>query len=763
MLRQFLLLVLLALLVPVASAQSKEELKFRAKQADALHKYADSAYKEGFPLIGRRVWLMLLSEYDNDHAKARKALGYAKQGTSWVLDPSFRYPKEDKPDPKAASKLRKKWEDVSKKVAAAHKRMAEQYDKAGRADMAKLHFEKVIFFDPDDKSAQEALDHQAVAGLTGTALEQTLYERSKKIEKIVEVEARKDYEVTVVTEPVKQALLETAKFNYITVQSELFTIHGDFEPELLIEAAKNAERAVRVMEVVVDGYEGFNSDARRWVRTWAFFKDGDTYAQILNANSDLMTPKELEFRVKQTRGCQLSSDGTIATALNLSAPQNEQGVYDGAVRNVAQAYSGFRTPAMREGIGHTIVGMFFNNNRQFIVDREEQLRSTTGEEDVDAFSPNMDTWKDLALEAAWKLVEGTPAAHLPLIKADKFPDDARIKSWSFSDYVVRRNPGLLRDLDMLVEQKDPIKVEKQFTADHDGLSLAQLEKEWKDFWTEASPVLKAIRSNTEPLAAVSKDVNKWLQAFNKARKELTTTEVTWSATYSGRCREHAEYLVANPERRGAVEEQMQDVELEGASHLGDMFAQMALVSTAAKKPRDVFKLWLDYPGYRDALLNNRLLTIGLYTQDEVLVMDAIRGVGRAPQGRAGTRYFPGDGRDAVPNSVQVADLGPEVALLLEKAGHGGKTTLGYPISLHHFGVGGLAGNRDSYKCTVTIQDERVEGLLHLADGGSNRRASAPGMVVFYPLEPLKKGKEVRVIWTYEDDEATARKEIKFNT
>jgi hypothetical protein len=37
------------------------------------------------------------------------------------------------------------------------------------------------------------------------------------------------------------------------------------------------------------------------------------------------------------------------------------------------------------------------------------------------------------------------------------------------------------------------------------------------------------------------------------------------------------------------------------------------------------------------------------------------------------------------------------------------------------------------------------------------------MVVFYPLEPLKKGQEVRVIWTYEDDDSTARKEIKFNT
>jgi hypothetical protein len=199
-----------------------------------------------------------------------------------------------------------------------------------------------------------------------------------------------------------------------------------------------------------------------------------------------------------------------------------------------------------------------------------------------------------------------------------------------------------------------------------------------------------------------------------------------------------------------------------SSHLGDMFAQMALVATDAKKPKDVFAEWLHYPGYRDALLNNRLLTIGLYTEKRIVVMDGIRGVGRAPQGRAGTRFYPSGGRLAgIRSEVQVADLGPEVKAMLERAGHGDKETLGYPISLHHFGNGGLAGQRESYQCNVTVQGKKIEGIMHLADGGAHRRSSAPGMVVFYPLESLGKGKEVRVVWTYEDDEATARKEIKF--
>ena len=762
MLRPLLLIWSLLLILPVAFSQSKEETKFLEKQADRLHDYAEDAYKDGFPKIAKNVWLMLLSEYEPDHAKARKALGYEKVGDAWSMKPGFPYPKNDDPNPAAAKKLQKKWEKVAGTIASAHKKMAQQYEKAGRDDMMKRHYEKVIFFAPDDEEAQAALSHKAVAGLTGTDLEQTLYDRSKIIEDIVAEQAREDYEVSPVDTEATQEFLEKAKVKYVTVTTEHFTIRGDFEPELLIEAGKYAERAVVVMQVAFEGYKGFNSNPKRWVRDWSFFKDTDTYKQILEANADLMTPDHLKFVLEHTTGTTIGKQGV---GLKVSSPQNELGVYDAAVRNVAHSYAGLRSAALQEGIGHTVVGMMFNNNRSFIVDRKTQLETTTGEEDMDKYSPNMDTWGELALESAWKLAEGTPAAQLPLVTADKFPDDARIKSWSFCDYVVRRDPTLLLDLDKLRDQRHPITVEEKFTEAHDGLSIAQLEKEWKDFWTEASPVLKAIRNNTPPLSSVSKDVKKWLDAFNEARKKANDSvpNVTWSDSYSGRCREHVEYLLLNEEERGPAREQMQNISLEGGSHLGDMFAQMALVCTDTGKPKTVFKTWLDYPGYRDALLSNRLKTVGLYSQDSILVMDCIRGVGRPPAGSGGITAYPSGGRDSYPTKVAVADLGPELQEFLEKHGHGDKEEVGYPISIHQFGNGGLSGNRDSYKCRVTILGKPVEGILHLADGGSNRRTSAPGMVVFYPVKPLRKGVEVKVVWTFETDARTTSIPTEFKT
>src|SRR5690606_18704516 len=113
-------------------------------------------------------------------------------------------------------------------------------------------------------------------------------------------------------------------------------------------------------------------------------------------------------------------------------------------------------------------------------------------------------------------------------------------------------------------------VEEAFRKDH-PVSIADLDKGWSDFWTGASPVIRAIRNNTPPLEAVSRDVNQWLDAFNEARKAQQSTPVAWSANYSVRCKEHVEYLKTHKLREiGDIHKQ--DPALEGGSHLGNMFA-----------------------------------------------------------------------------------------------------------------------------------------------------------------------------------------------
>ncbi len=67
------------------------------------------------------------------------------------------------PDSGTAAKLKKKYKSVAEKVAKEHLKMARKYDKAGRTDMSRWHYEKVILFLPDDEEAQHALNHKPVA------------------------------------------------------------------------------------------------------------------------------------------------------------------------------------------------------------------------------------------------------------------------------------------------------------------------------------------------------------------------------------------------------------------------------------------------------------------------------------------------------------------------------------------------------------------------------------------------------------------------
>ena len=60
----------------------------------------------------------------------------------------------------------------------------------------------------------------------------------------------------------------------------------------------------------------------------------------------------------------------------------------------------------------------------------------------------------------------------------------------------------------------------------------------------------------------------------------------------------------------------------------------------------------------------------------------------------------------------------------------------------------VQGDPTSYRCNVTDhRGKKIEGAI-LLDSGRIRRSTAPGMVTFYPFEPLPHGK-VNVNWTWE--------------
>ncbi len=723
------------LLAPLAAQD--DETRFQQGQADKLNQFAKSASKKGFPRQARLIWLQLVKLYAAEDAAARKGLGHVKVGMSWSPDPKLAPSVDDTGTSADGASLFRAYETLKKDLASGHKRQAQAWAKASRTDKANYHWQMVLRWTKDDADAQKALEHHEVGGVTGTDLEQTLFDRSKLIDKAVTEQAAIEYPVEKVS--VQEPVLDQAQVQYMSVKSEHFLLHGDPAEEVnLKQGLVWAERALRVMQVAFP----WQVDVRL---KSACFASKDTYKQVLRANADKV--ENLEWMLEHTSTCGIAD-------LKLGATGGTQVLFDAMVRDVARAYAGFFTAGFTEGIGHTFVGMVFNNNRLFAVDLEKQEGTVASEEDREYTSPDFDIWKTLALEMAWKMTGGVPAVDLPFCDAATFTNEERIKAWSFCDYMMRRDPELLRKMDRLgAEQlakrkKQPLELAEQFHKDT-GLTVAQLDKEWEDFWTEATPVLQAIRNNTPPLKAISKNVEKWLVAFNEARAANNGTPVTWSTQHSTRCYEHALYLKANKDERGPVAEHRQVADL-GGTHLGSMFAQMAVVDVGADlgKAKKVFERWLQIPGYRDALVHDFLRSVGIYQEGDILVFNVTAGLGNPKSKKSGFLCHPWKDAKGIPPQVDVAAIGPELEALLEKNGRKGQKAIGYPLTLH-FGHN-VPGDRQSYRCSVVdARGNKVEGAI-LLDSGTIRRSTAPGMVTFFPYDPLPRG-SLGVRWTWEVD------------
>lgn len=738
MIQRFLQSGLVLLLALAATAQN-DDTDFNQHQAQKLNQFAKRAFDKGFPRQAKLIWLQVIKLYDADNQDAHKALGEVKVGTSWNPDPKFTYPSGDTGTGAEGSALFKAYEQMKKELASGHRAQAQKWSRAGRTDRANEHWKLVLRWNEDDKEAQEALQHREIGTMTGTPLEQTLYDRSKLIEKAIEDQTRADYPVDVVTD-LPCPPLDRAQIKYVIVRSQHFTLYGDpAEVDGMKEALKWAERCLQVCKVAFPWQIDVE---QRWPLDWVCFTSEDSYKQTLQANADKV--RDLEWKLKNK----------VSTAIDrvlVSPPGNQKGMFDFCVRQVAQGWSGFRTDGLHEGIGHTFVGLMFNNNRLFSVDLKKQEGTVASEEDREFTSPDFDIWKNLSLEMAWKSTGGVPAYELPFCDAANFTNEQRIKAWSFCDYVMRRDPQLLRDMDQLgtemlaKKQKQPLEFAKQFDAAHD-VSIAQLDKEWEDFWTEATGVLKAIQNNTPPLEAVSRGVEKWLEAFNAARKEQGATPVTWSTNLSVRCHDHAEYLKNNKSERGPEAEHREKIEL-GGTHLGSMFAEMAIVETDARigGAKKMFQHWLDIPGYRDALVHDFLLTVGLYSDGDIMVLNAVSGLGRPRSARSGYTSYPRQGASGIPTEVRVDELGPELQKLLADNGRGDLKVVGYPLTMH-FGSG-VPGDRYSFRCRVRVRDKEIPTLI-LLDGGTIRQTSAPGMITAYPLEPLPHG-DIDVTWSFD--------------
>ena len=736
---------LVTLVAPALSAQESEEAKFFKEAIVKLDAYATLCQHNGFPKKAKETWLEVISEYDTNDETARRSLGYVKIGTSWAPDPKYVPPTpNDKLDPAVAKLLGSRWNETSSFLAAGHKRVAIAL-KEGNPKRAQYHFDRALRFNPADADAGAATGVKNFEGFFGSDSEISILKRSRTMQRRIAELAQKTFPVEPVAPDQKQKHLDKAGIPHKGVKSANFVVFGNHDPDVLKEAAMNAERALQFCKEAWDGVPGYPQKFAL-VKEMVFLNSKELYGKTLNANANLMSPEGLKFTLANTSACNLEGAQILGS-------DHVAAVHDHAVRWVVWSWAGFRSDGLKEGIGHAVVALFFGKNLSFTVAMHKKKDGFTvsgKEEDPRLLMPDVEAWAELAMEAAYQKT-AMPAAQLPLLKAASFPDEGRIKSWAFCDYMLRRDPAALSALDRCMSQKTQEEVATKFATETKGQILAELDEAWRRFWTEDTPLLRAVKGKITPLEAVSRSAVEWVEAFNKTRKALlanvnglTLPEVGWSSTYSGECRAHVEYLKANGSERGPAAEQTQKANLKGSSNSGRTFAQMALVSTQQGKADKILESWIDLPGYRDAIVNPNLSTLGLYVDGQIAVLDVTRG--SVHSGQVKGMSYPFNGQKGVGTEVTVKDLGPEVQAALKKRGKDTLKTLGYPLTYHSYAK--VPDDRDSIKCTVTSGKETVDGFVFVGGDGTNRRSSAQGLLVFFPYEPLKRGAEYDIQWSW---------------
>lgn len=715
---------------PPAPKPEPEEAAVLALGAKELDGYAALAAKNGFPVRAKQAWLEVLAEYDADDEATRKALGYYKHGAVWQRDPKFVFPDQDQPNASTARMLEQKWGAIAQKLGEAHRNLSLQLGAAGKKERSEYHGKRALRFSPNDQKAMAQVGLRQIEGITGDDIDLAVLQRSRLMDRAITKLSAQAFPAKVVDE--KLPLLDSVGITYQAVQTENFTVFGDLDTDVLMTAAAWAERSLAFCQEAFAGFAGF--PPRMQSRKFAFIKKKEQWDALVRKHGR----GDVEFTIQNTKGSEFDN---VETATG----EQPDAIYDIAARWVAQDYSGLTLPALEEGIGHAIVGMFFGRNLWFTVGKEEPKGTVAGPRtDKKAELPDMDTWRELAIDLAWQK-GGMPAARLPLLKSSDLTTDARIKAWSFCDYLLRRDPTLLQKLQLTASKSRTENEVLGSFQENAGQSLHHVEDRWRRFWTEDSPLRRAVVQKTTPLEAASKDAPVWLELFNKLRTQYGKQAVGWSAQLSIACKEHVDYLKANKDQRGPDKEHVQTPGKPGFSNAGRTFAPTAVVWT--KEPKKALETWILLPGFRDAILNPNIDTAGIYAEGGIMVLDAVRGREATPQVK--TQVWPeanlegGRARDPVPSSVEVELLGADVQRLLQQNKRGKQKEIGLPLTLHCY----HAASVTEAKCKVTCQGAELPGWL-VHGSGTNRRTSAQGMWVFWPADPLPRGVDITAEWTW---------------
>ncbi len=725
--------------------QGGGETKFLQKIAKELAAFAKYCASKGWHRKATAIRREILRDYAPNDPEVRKALGYRFTGDRWI-DEGFQSP-PDSAKPKTRRRIEKRWLKLCAKLHDEHKRYALLLQKRGELTRVRFHFDKALRFGPNDKEIARLQKLARFEDFFGTPLEVATLKRLRGIAQVLKVVKETEFQVDPLPESqdngIVKRVLGAAGVPYRAYKSKHFRIFGDLDPETLQEGLRNAERAYHMMRWILLGYGGFPTKAAVGY-DFAIFKNKRDWAALVRAG--VRNPSYRKFILTQTTSCDVGTGASRVWAAHRTEPE---GVFDTIARKVGTTMAGLKSQALDEGLGHAVVGLLFGKTLSYTVGRRNPKGTRAGGRKRPPIKPDLETWKDLVTELAWKKM-GISPEKLTLMKVVDMGDEERVKAWSLTLYFLRRNPGLLLALDIhrfrrYRDVRKPTEVKLAFTKLTKGKNLHQVQEDWRRYLTDPDRLAVHEGDLWNPLHSLSPPLVQRLEEWNRWRLKNDWIFLPWADL----CRPETKEILSEKVGLGIIQRGGPPEEIGPKTKrflsLGTSFYWNVMVFSLKGSPRSWLAQSLAFPGYRDDLCNQKSGFLPVYARKKWAAIEHPLN----PQGNAGRITTPNRFWKEIPRSIPLANCGPWLRTRIRASkGREKAKRIGYPIALHHFGP--FPKGFLQPECSVqTSSGKTIEGfLLKPSKESLDHRFFAEGMLSFIPYDPLPPNTEIIVRWSF---------------
>jgi tetratricopeptide (TPR) repeat protein len=736
------LMSLRALLAQDPAPLLEREKALTEKAVNGLHAVADALATQKQHLRALELRREIFLDYAEHDEKARDKCGFIRVGATWRKDNArLVLDKNLKPDAKAMRKVDQDLATLCKALLTEHRSLADAWAAAGNKEKARHHWERVLRFQPGDKTAAAALAIGQFEGFAGNPTELDLLRRARAIRGTVDWLNRKQFEVKMI-EGRKHGLLEAAKIVHEGARSEHFEVWGTLPPSLMQTIAQDAERSLLLCRTLLGVSSGQPFQPKQ-LRSYIYVHDPAAYAAVLDLCAAQFDAERLAFLKKDVD--QAFIEHGNATWRFHKAHLGEAAARDQAVRGVAQDAIGVTTDGLWEGFGHVSCCLLFGRTLTFLL--EQQHEKTVAQWTQRPLLPDLAVWQQIAEESAWAKSD-TRVSQLVLISAARFSTEQRVKAWAVCDYLMLTRPELLLELDSSQSKQihTPPEVEAEFKK-RTKVDLPTLDLEWRDYWAKGALLRKAM--STDPIGdekapdrAQRLRARSLVDAVNDTRASAHRGPVGFFVASGGEVDPVVKYG-----------EQLAKAEAENLKKpkvpvplptLPPAVGRSVFWSRRADAPSAVAE-WMMQPALRDVLLDPGRGLCGAPLIAANWILDVAMPAQATKMGAP--LYWPRNGQTGCPGKAVVAALGPRAATALAEKGKQPNDEVGMPLSLH-FSRAMKPLELSHVGCRVYVGHLSAEGVLVVYEGSEGDADTAAGCLAFVPLQPLGSGKEVEVEWKF---------------